>query len=784
MCERFNLEEKQAIQFLKPGVVLKKQLAQQAAELYRNTFMDLGLEVEIFPYERQLNKKEQLKSVDKLLANTTSVKLNRQYLNSLFKHEIPVAPLTVGYKLGLVAVAFLSLLAPAMYFITISALSFAIYEFTLFVIHSWSGSGVNLNSVVLMIVPILFVLLLILLMFKPLITRSKGVNGIKLDAKHAPNFFLLVELMCKRIGVPIPTEIYMDNRVNASAGPAHGLVSLLQGKLILTIGLPLVAGMNARQLVGVLAHEFGHFAQPTAMFAYYLITSINGWLAESAYNEDLWDHRLDFWKNSAEKMAVIGYAVRIVQWGILSTRMLLKGLFLINLRVTRYMSRHMEYHADHYEAYVAGSDHFRGNSLHLRSLFSAYRLVTEANHHAWNHNMLLNNVPDAVAWQNRQFGSGVLRKLEQGMAEEVTNVWDSHPADNDRIIHAEAPQFTAIFKDVFPARHFFINFKDLCKKITLYEYQMEGLETPKRYVVENKRVLAYHAALKKSDLALTRYFKGLFSRRLMCLELPAKNDLLTLDLQGTVDWLRSQQVGYGKGQQNYRAIQKYYREVSIGLSYIKAEIDIDPLGFNLPNTDPELVNQLKIAEDKKLLVCRKKLELVDTMFYQRIQLAIHSMSENDQRHCKQLLATLRNITQLKDNWMQLDDVAYLLEILLDNGHIEIIVKIQDEVNENATYCSMQLAMLTHASGKIPNRMAPSGEESLRDFIVSWVGEQSKDADQMPAAVLVEKCDQVLRAIQYQYVWMFGELVRRCEIQEKELGIKPLNPMGIMARYHR
>jgi hypothetical protein len=377
-----------------------------------------------------------------------------------------------------------------------------------------------------------------------------------------------------------------------------------------------------------------------------------------------------------------------------------------------------------------------------------------------------------------------LRKLEKGMTEEVTNIWDSHPADNDRIIHAEVPLYTAVFKDVFPARQFFTNFTGLCKKVTLYDYRVEGLETPKRYVVDNKRVLAYHAALKKADLALTRYFKGLFSRRLMCLELPENNELLTLDLQATVDWLRRHQVDYEKGQLEYRIIQKRYREVAIGHSYIKAEIGIDPVEFNLSNIDPEHVEQLKLAQSKKLLSCRKKLEQVDMMFYQRIQLTIHSMQEKEQRHCKQLLATLRNITQLKDNWMQLDDVAYQLEILLDNDHVDIIVKIQDEVNENATYCSMQLAMLTHASGKIPNRMAPSGEESLRDFIVSWIGGETKHLERMPAAVLVEKCDQVLRAIQYQYVWMFGELVRRCEVQEKALGIKPLKHMPATLKYPR
>jgi Zn-dependent protease with chaperone function len=35
--------------------------------------------------------------------------------------------------------------------------------------------------------------------------------------------------------------------------------------LVLVIGLPLAAGMSMRQVAGVLAHEFGHFAQGAGM---------------------------------------------------------------------------------------------------------------------------------------------------------------------------------------------------------------------------------------------------------------------------------------------------------------------------------------------------------------------------------------------------------------------------------------------------------------------------------------------------------------------------------------
>ena len=53
--------------------------------------------------------------------------------------------------------------------------------------------------------------------------------------------------------------------------------------------------MSARQLVGVLAHEFGHFAQQGGMRAAVLIHGVNRWLESRAYHPDAWDERRRGW---------------------------------------------------------------------------------------------------------------------------------------------------------------------------------------------------------------------------------------------------------------------------------------------------------------------------------------------------------------------------------------------------------------------------------------------------------------------------------------------------------
>ena len=80
--------------------------------------------------------------------------------------------------------------------------------------------------------------------------------------------------------------------------PRWGLLGVLGGKLVLTIGLPFVAGVTLKQFAGVLAHEFGHFSQGAGMRLYALIMRINVWFARVVYQRDDWDETLDAWSSA------------------------------------------------------------------------------------------------------------------------------------------------------------------------------------------------------------------------------------------------------------------------------------------------------------------------------------------------------------------------------------------------------------------------------------------------------------------------------------------------------
>ena len=71
----------------------------------------------------------------------------------------------------------------------------------------------------------------------------------------------IVNHLCGLLHAPRPWSIDVDLRPNASASFQGGIRALMRRRIVLTIGLPLIAGLSARELAGILAHELSHFGQ-------------------------------------------------------------------------------------------------------------------------------------------------------------------------------------------------------------------------------------------------------------------------------------------------------------------------------------------------------------------------------------------------------------------------------------------------------------------------------------------------------------------------------------------
>src|SRR5207302_9767677 len=103
--------------------------------------------------------------------------------------------------------------------------------------------------------------LLAFFLVKPLFARrAEQRDHFSLNHADAPQLFSLIGWICRSLHAPIPSRIDVNCSVNASAGFRAGARSIFGNDIILTLGLPLIAGMDLGQFAAVVAHEYGHFS--------------------------------------------------------------------------------------------------------------------------------------------------------------------------------------------------------------------------------------------------------------------------------------------------------------------------------------------------------------------------------------------------------------------------------------------------------------------------------------------------------------------------------------------
>src|SRR5262249_33582850 len=135
--------------------------------------------------------------------------------------------------------------------------------------------------------------ILLFFMVKPFFARRSRAQKLRtLEFGEEPLLFALVTRVAQAVEAPEPKRIDVDCQVNASASFGSKLGVVFGGDLVLTVGLPLVAGLSIQQFAGAIAHELGHFTQGAGMRLSYVVRSVNAWFARIVYERDDWDESL------------------------------------------------------------------------------------------------------------------------------------------------------------------------------------------------------------------------------------------------------------------------------------------------------------------------------------------------------------------------------------------------------------------------------------------------------------------------------------------------------------
>lgn len=225
---------------------------------------------------------------------------------------------------------------------------------------------------------------------------------------------------------PLPRRIHLDVSPAAAASLGHGLRHVLAREPVLKIGLPLVAGLDLRQLSGVLAHELGHFRQGWAMRLWLLAGHITHWLDRSAYKRDRWDERLEqLGKDAFPLVCCAAWAVQALVW---CTRQVFRLLLRLAVALSASMSRQMEYDADRCEAQLAGSDSLEGTLRRSTELDLAWNIVLDELPVRFRERRLPDDLPAFVAAMATRLPAPAVAQVESIMTERSTGLLACHPS--------------------------------------------------------------------------------------------------------------------------------------------------------------------------------------------------------------------------------------------------------------------------------------------------------------------------------------------------------------------
>ena len=419
------------------------------------------------------------------------------------------------------------------------------------------GESTSQWRVLLYLAPIIVGVVLTFFMIKPILARpAAGPDPQPLDQKDEPVLFAFIEEICRQVGARRPGRVQVDCAVNASASFVGRRFQPLRRDLVLTIGLPLVAGLSSRQLAGVLAHEFGHFAQGGGMRLTAIVRGVNAWFGRVVYERDQWDETLERWSTKADwRLAIVLGIARLAVW---VSRQVLNGLMWGGHAISCFMLRQMEYDADSYEIKIAGSDTFIRTMARLRELDAAAHFAYGDVRAGLTRGKVPADMPTYLVERSRHLPPDVLAQFDR--TPEETKIFDTHPSDADRVRAAEvAAARGVLIGGDDPALRLFRNFEALSAAVTRWHFESDlGLDVDGLALVDTTAALTESRQRAEHFNAIETFFGDRFtSYRPLRVTVDHLQSLSRRELQA--EWAAAASAMAATGQEVTRGYEEFDR---------------------------------------------------------------------------------------------------------------------------------------------------------------------------------------------------------------------------------
>lgn len=579
----------------------------------------------------------------------------------------PIEPIPVraAYKLGLLAVAAAMLLLPLLYAGLIFLIGHTIYWQAVRALTVVQRGSAGWHAALLIGLAAMG-LITLLFLIKPIFVRGDAArHPLKLKRTVEPFLFEYVEAVCRAVGAPPPKAIVVDGEVNAAAGFGQGLFGFLRSDMTLLIGLPLVSGMTVRQFTGVLAHEFGHFAQGTGLRLSYLIRSINFWFMRAVFERNILDGQ------PSRGGLRIGAFLLVARFFIWLTRLMLYGVMLVGHAVSCFMMREMEYDADRHETRLVGSRTFALTCRRIADLSLAHQMALGDLNRFFQEGRLADDFPALVVSGVPHIPRELRKHLRKFERDQQTGWFDTHPTNLDRIASAELEQAAGVFdlggRD-YPAAVLFSDFKKLCRGYSVEFYKAAlGEDFNSSMLHPVSRLIDQRDGELAAGKALDRYFQ-VHIPILRPLLIAADADQPPSDPRQTAAALKQSREDMLKLVDEYEQLTKRYEAAEESLLAAGEARSLLDVGMAVKAADFQLHSGREDEVDDKLKRSRTAVENLGARM-----LEFETAAEQRLSHALRLL-------QLKSVWSKIENGEALhLEVRQVFADAQFISSLMSEV---------------------------------------------------------------------------------------------------------
>jgi len=606
------------------------------------------------------------------------------------------------YTVSLFFVTIVMVLLPVIYLGIVASGIYAIFWHATTNYTIFQGSGSSKGKLFIYLGPLIVGGILVFFLVKPLIApRDEEYNPSELDKKSQPTLYKVIYMLCDFIGAKRPYKIFIDYEVNASASIQRGFAGFFLNRVNLTIGTPLLEGLTLKQLLGILAHEFGHFSQSIAMKLISITQRVNFWLYRVVFLKDQWDVQLDdSARNSDIRIRILLYIAKFFVW---IARRILYLLMLIGYIVSYFVMRQMEYDADKYETLLVGYKGFQESTFRLEELSSASAVAVNNIYTMLEKGKLVDNYPKLINHLSNNFVNTELLKLQQDSLETKNHRFSTHPSNKDRIREAQKIGSQGILDFDAHNRLLIDNFDELNKEISLRFFRdlRIGERILKEKMVNFELYLEDIHAQEHIKKTMEEYFAPyLHTGRLLFFDFNAP--LLKYSLDESTQQLTAQKNEADKQREKINAIETKQLNVNFALHLQEAEIKVKKEKLELETDKPEELTQLRLTYQETISQQLNFFEHLNQLNNHRVQLALQQLQATSPELMKQvnlLLDLLQNMKNVYPSILFLSDTAQLQWRLLEvyetfhqqNQYIRSIRNVNEQLHKRLLEIRQKLA---------------------------------------------------------------------------------------------